>query len=76
MTHYSQLTESELEEVLSTNLDDFGVSSHITGVLDTIDIYDVRGLLHTTDAQLLQLRGFNKKTLQRLKLFLRSKGFY
>ena len=76
MMHYSQLTKEELDKILDTNLDDFGLNSHITGVLDTIGIYNMRGLLYATEDQLLQLRGFNTKTLERVRLFLRSKGFY
>ena len=76
MIHYSKFTTEELEELLSTNLEDFGFSPHITGVLDTIDVYDIRGLLNLTEERLLELRGFNKNTVRRIKSFLGDRGFY
>lgn len=76
MTHYSKFTTEELEEILNTNLEDFGFSPHILGILDTIDVYDVRGLLHLTEERLLGLRGCNKNTVARIKSFLSDRGFY
>ena len=76
MTHYSKLAKEELDEILSTNLEDFGLSPHIIGILDTIDVYDVRGLLSLTEERLLELRGCNKKTVARIKSFLSDRGFY
>ena len=74
--HYTEFTKEELQEILDMNVEDFGLNSRIAGLLDDLGVYDVRGLLHVNPDRLLQLRGCNKRTLEKLREFLRTKGFY
>lgn len=74
--HFSELPPEKLEELLHTNLEDFGVSPHVAGILDSNGIYDVRGLLNTTKDTLMNIKGLNTKSVNRLFILLRTRGFY